>query len=328
MIRAYIYLLFALALLTQSCATQQTILVLLPDTQTYAEKHPEILDAQIDWILKEANKIDMVIQQGDLTQNNNDEEWTRVRNSFKKLDGKVPYVLAVGNHDMGSEPKKFADVRNTTLFNTYFPINHMSSLPTFAGVFEKDKMDNAYYFFRSAGVDWMVLSLEFGPRNEVLDWANELVSRHPKHLVILNTHAYMYADSTRHGPGDHWLPQGYGIGKDTGAKAVNNGEDIWLKFVKKHPNIRFVFSGHVLHSGVGTLVSMNEEGLPVYQFLANYQEGVKNSENGGNGWLRIMTLSPKQQTLDVQTYSPYLQKFRNDEAHSFKFRHVYYKPYD
>src|SRR5690606_17794467 len=157
--------------------------------------HPEILDAQVEWILQVAHKIDMVTQQGDLTHNNNDGECTRVRNGFNKLDGKLTYVLAVGNADMGSAAKIRADVRHPTLFNTYFPINHMSSLPAFAGVFEKDKMDNAYYFFRSAGVDWMVLSLEFGPRNEVLDWANELISRHPKHLVILNTHAYMYADS-------------------------------------------------------------------------------------------------------------------------------------
>src|SRR5690606_28470911 len=114
MIRAYIYLLFALALLTQSCATKQTILVLLPDTQTYAEKHPEIRDPQIDWILKGANKIDMGIQEGDWTQDNNDEGCARVRNSFKRLDGKVPYVLAVGKHDMGSEPKQFADVRDST----------------------------------------------------------------------------------------------------------------------------------------------------------------------------------------------------------------------
>ena len=85
-------------------------MVLVPDTQTYAEKYPEILDAQVDWIEKESSNISLVIQQGDLTQNNSETEWKTVKNAFYRLNGKVPYVLAVGNHDMGSAPGKFADV--------------------------------------------------------------------------------------------------------------------------------------------------------------------------------------------------------------------------
>ena len=41
---------------------------------------------------------------------------------FQKLNKKVPYVLAAGNHDMGSADGKFADVRNSTLFNQVFPL--------------------------------------------------------------------------------------------------------------------------------------------------------------------------------------------------------------
>jgi len=60
------------------------------------------------------------------------------------------------------------------------------------------------------------------------------------------------------GEGDRWLPQKYGLGKDTGENAVNNGEQMWDKLVSKYPNILFVFSGHVLNSGVGTLVSIGD----------------------------------------------------------------------
>ncbi|HVG41627.1 MAG TPA: metallophosphoesterase, partial [Chitinophagaceae bacterium] len=77
-------------------------IVLLPDTQTYAEKFPHILDSQVNWIVKNAKNIDFVLQQGDLTQNNNDKEWLVVQSAFNKLNNKVPYVLALGNHDMGS----------------------------------------------------------------------------------------------------------------------------------------------------------------------------------------------------------------------------------
>src|SRR5215207_1324332 len=87
---------------------QKARLVLLPDTQHYAEKYPEILHAQADYLVREADKIDFVLQQGDLTQNNNDAEWTIVQQAISKLDNKLPYILAAGNHDMGSQPGKFA----------------------------------------------------------------------------------------------------------------------------------------------------------------------------------------------------------------------------
>lgn len=322
---------FVLALFVSSLClsckiqSQKITWVILPDTQTYAEKYPEILHAQIDWIVDKAKDIAFVIQPGDLTQSNNEEEWQIVREAFQKLDGKVPYTLTVGNHDMGSVPGKFADVRNTELFNQFFSFSEMASLPAFAGAFEEDKLDNVYYLTKNGGIDWLILSLEFGPRNSVLEWASKIVSENPKKVVVLNTHAYMYSDSTRQGPGDYWRAQGYGIGQDTGSDAVNDGEDIWEKLVKKHPNIRFVFSGHVLNSGVGTLVSINEAGYPVYQFLANFQEGVHGSVKGGNGWLRILTFDLKKQILRVETYSPYIDEYRQEESHHFQIKHPYLK---
>ncbi|MBP8114064.1 MAG: metallophosphoesterase [Chitinophagaceae bacterium] len=310
-----------------SCSNKmhQARIVLLPDTQTYAEKYPEVLDSQINWILKNAKYINFVLQQGDLTQNNNDKEWKIIKEAFSKLNGKVPYVLAAGNHDMGSADGKFADVRNSTLFNTYFPIEKMAALPGFGNVAEVGKMDNAFYVIKTGKINWLVITLEFGPRNSILDWANSIIKKYPHHSVIINTHSYMYSDSTRQGPGDSWRPQNYGVGKDTGDSTVNDGEQIWNKLVKLHPNTRFVFSGHVLNTGVGTLVSVNDSGYPVYQMLANYQEGVKGSVKGGNGWLRILDMDFKRKVLSVATYSPYINQYMNDPQHQFKIKNIYFQ---
>jgi hypothetical protein len=311
-------------ILLASCSAKmhKARFVLLPDTQTYAEKFPEVLDSQINWIVRNAKDIDVVLQQGDLTQNNNHKEWKIIQMAFNKLNNKVPYVLAAGNHDMGSTDGKFADVRNSTLFNIYFPYTTMSGLPAFKTVAEEQKIDNAAYVFVTGKIKWLVLTLEFGPRNSTLDWANEVIQQHPDHSVIINTHSYMYSDSTRQGPGDSWRPQAYGVGKDQGDSTVNDGEQIWNKLVKLHPNTRFVFSGHVLNTGVGTLVSINDAGYPVYQMLANYQEGVKGSVKGGNGWLRILDFDFKMKTIQVKTYSPFLNEYMNDPQHNFIFRQV------
>lgn len=305
---------------------QQARIVLLPDTQTYAEKYPEVLDSQINWVGRNAKEIAFVMQQGDLTQNNNDKEWKVIRDAFSRLNGKVPYVLAAGNHDMGSADGKFADVRNSTLFNTYFPYSQMSSLPGFGGAAEEGKMDNAYYVFRTGKINWLVITLEFGPRNSIVNWANDIIAKHRGHSVIINTHSYMYSDSTRQGPGDSWRPQAYGVGKDRGDSTVNDGEQLWEKLVKKHPNTRFVFSGHVLNSGVGILVSINDAGYFVYQMLANYQEGVKGSVKGGNGWLRIIDMNFKKKTITVSTYSPYINEYMYNPAHRFVIKNVLFKP--
>ena len=318
---------FVLIILS-SCSTKmhQVRIVLLPDTQTYAEKYPEVLDSQINWVVRNAKQIAFVMQQGDLTQNNNDKEWKVIQNSFSKLNGKVPYVLAAGNHDMGSADGKFADVRNSTLFNNYFPYSQMSSLPGFSGVAEEGKMDNAYYIFKTGKINWLVITLEFGPRNSILNWASSVIEKYPNHSVIINTHSYMYSDSTRQGPGDNWRPQAYGVGKDKGDSSVNDGEQIWDKLVKDHSNVRFVFSGHVLNTGVGTLVSINSKGFPVYQMLANYQEGVTGSVKGGNGWLRIVDMNYKKKTLNVSTYSPYINKYKEEPAQQFIIENIYFKP--
>ena len=67
---------------------------------------------------------------------------------------------------------------------------------------------------------------------------------------------------------------------------------------------------------------MNDSGYPVYQMLANYQEGVKGSVKGGNGWLRILDMDFKKKTLSVATYSPYIGQFINDLQQQFKIRNV------
>lgn len=313
-------------IITCGCNVQKARLILLPDTQTYSEKYPHVLDSQINWIIRNEKDIDFVLQQGDLTQNNSDKEWQVIHAAFTRLNNRVPYALAVGNHDMGSTAGKFADIRNSALYNHYFPYATMSSLPAFAGSFETNKSDNAYYLFESGKMKWLVITLEFGPRNAVLSWAGDIVSRYTDRIVIVNTHSYMYSDSTRQGVGDSWRPQAYGVGKDSGVNAVNDGEQIWDKLIKKHANIRWVFSGHVLNTGVGTLVSINESGLPVYQMLANYQEGVKDSENGGNGYLRIVDMNFRKKEVSITTYSPYLDKTYEKAGHNFIIKHVLFKP--
>jgi mannan endo-1,4-beta-mannosidase len=293
-------------------------LAILPDVQTYTKMYPEIFKVQTQWLAEHNKDFRFVLQQGDITDWNSIEQWEAAREAFFILDDKIPYTFVPGNHDMGND----ADIRNTDNFNRYFPYDKYVHTSHFGGAFQTDKMDNTWHTFTAGGIQWLILSLEFGTRNGVLEWAEKVIKKHPAHKVIINTHDYMYSDNTRMGNGDDWLPQSYGIGKEMGENAVNNGEQIWEKLISRYKNIFMVLSGHVLHSGTGTLVSKGKHGNDVYQMLANYQEGVEGVTKGGNGYMRIITIDIKKKIMDVKTYSPYINYYNTAPNQQFTFENV------
>lgn len=282
----------------------------LPDTQSYANIWPDMLTAQKNWLLDNKADITIAIQHGDLTDNNIDRHWGNVKSAFRALDNQVPYALTTGNHDMSTNGTTVD--RNTTKFNENFPYAEMSKLPYFGGVFNDpngaNKMDNSYYLFETGKYKWVVLNLEFGPRDIVLEWAKTICDQFADRTVIVNTHAYMFNNDKRYQPGYFWNPHKYGIEK-LGPNEVNDGEEMWTKLVSIKPNIRFVVSGHVLGDGCGSLVSYNNAGKRVYQILSNFQGGVSPAiPNGGNAFLRKYKLDFVNKKLVVETYSPYLNE--------------------
>lgn len=312
-----------------SCQTgrQVSTFVVLPDTQTYLEQCPEVFDSQIDWLVANRKKIDAVFQVGDLTQDNAPVEWSYMQKAFNRLDkAGIIYSIALGNHDIGSKPGQFSDVHNTVVANKYFPLSSCRQKKYWGGSADGKTLDNYYITFKSGGADWLVLNLEFGASDEALSWADSIVTLNPTKYVILNTHAYLYSDSTLLDGKDSWRPQQYGIAKEAG-RTVNDGQGIWKKLLSKHRNVIAVFCGHILKSGVGTLVSTSEKGTKVYQMLANFQRGVVNSKLGGEGYLRIVTFNNKTKEIDVKTYSTWNKTPHPSEHHNFTFKSVDYDSY-
>ncbi len=298
-------------------------IAILPDTQGYSQHHPRIFMSQTNWIAGNKDSIAFVLHLGDITNNNVDSQWTVAAKAMQVMDGKVPYAFVPGNHDVGNNGK--SDIRNTELFNKYFPYDKYSRNSYFGGVFENGKMENAYHLLNAGGYNWLVLTLEFGPRDKVLNWAAKVVEKYPRHKVIIVTHAYMYSDDTRMSPQrkHKWLPQDYGLGKNTTAdEMVNDGEQIWDKLVSRYKNIMLVFSGHVLNDGTGKLVSEGMHGNKVYQMLSNYQYGVDSAVKGGNGYLRLVTLDPLKEKINVKTYSPFINAYKTEPDQQFEFEKV------
>ncbi|GAB1416692.1 hypothetical protein MASR2M117_20980 [Paludibacter sp.] len=303
--------------------------VVLPDTQTYTQEYPYIFNHQTAWAVNNADNISFLIQVGDITNANNAKQWPVVANAMSVLDNVVPHTFSPGNHDIGNHGS--SNTRDTKLLNQYMPLSTYSKLVGFGGAFETDRMDNNWFTFTAEGYQFLVLALEFAPRDAVLEWAGQVVKSHPNHNVIIGTHAYMYSDDQRISDKyDHkWTPTKYDLSKDSivvdGKKVpagANDGEQIWDKLVKLYPNILMVVSGHVLNDGTGLLVSEGVNGNKVYQMMANYQKGVVNTESGGNGFLRMIDIYPTKKIMSVRTYSPFINKYKTAKDQQFTFENV------
>lgn len=294
--------------------------IVLPDTQNYSDEFPHIFHAQTGWIANHADSISLVMHVGDITNHNLPGEWMVAQDAMAVMDGKVPYTLCVGNRDMGTGG--LAADRNTALFNQYFPYSKYSKVAGFGGVFEANKMDNSWFTLEHpSGYKFLVLSLEFAPRNEVIAWAKTIVEAHSLYNVIIVTHAYLYSDNQRWSAshGHDAVPDDYGFAANS---SVNDGEALWTKLISLYANIKLVVSGHVLHSGTGTLVSEGADGNKVVQLLSNYQNGVDDAELGGSGYLRILDIDPEANLLQVRTYSPYLNEYKTEPTQQFSLNEV------
>jgi len=303
---------------------EQFTLVVLPDSQCYADtrigfsaRHwgngdlRKYLHGQMQWIKENKNKLNivMVAHVGDIVQADDEEEWKIADKAFNTIDGAVPYILCLGNHDFGYEedPEKsprfrFAAHRGAATYNKYFGSSRFEGKSWYGGHFGEGN-ESYYCLFEAGGAKFLIISLEFNPRDEVLTWANEVVGQHPDHHCIVLTHSYLNSKNER-------------LIKDPYCRIEGNaGEAVWEKFVSRHENIFLVLCGHM--GGEGQLTSIGRKGNKVHQILANYQY----TNDGGEGYLRVITFTPEEDTIKIQTYSPVLKKYNTTVKSQFSLEH-------
>lgn len=202
------------------------------------------------------------------------------------LQAAMPWVSAIGNHDTaavcpggGACPGQNTrvTVRNTDTFNTYFPESKFTGL---AGQFEAGKVDNAFSIFRAGGVSWLVLNLELWPRKAAVSWAAKVVADHPRHNVIIVTHAYL---SSKGG-----LSSSSGYGETSPRYLFDN-------LVKRYENIKLVVSGHT-----GTAATRIDKGKAGNRIVSLLQAFHSNTTNP----LRLVEFDIKKSTLRTFIYAP------------------------
>ena len=263
--------------------------------------------------------------------------WEWSSHCLKRLDGKVPYIIAAGNHEYGyvrgDEPFTHYAEYYTAERNTETAKHLVAAYPNRQG---QASLENAAWEFKTD--TWgriLVIGSEWAPRDEVLEWAKGLCNskKYKDHTVVFLTHSLL------HGKTAHYTDnEGYKI------EPRNYGREIWEKLLYPCKNIRLAVCGHTGHPASSDgkepgssydhevnnayRCDKNSAGRDVHQMMFNIQcLGGGWEGNGGDGWLRLLEFMPDGKTIKARTFSPYFYRspstrhlsWKTDAANCFSF---------
>jgi hypothetical protein len=264
----------------------------LPDTQFYSAKYPDIFCQQTNWLVANQERLNIVFvsQLGDLVNDGGRlaGEWQVASSCLGKLDGKIPYNVVPGNHDAEMAD---APVWSYQTYNATFPPERFKKYSWYQGNYRGNQ--NNYEVITENNQPFLFLNLEFDPAKEVIAWAQSVLSKYSQAHTILITHRYLL---------------------DNGQGRDSTGQRLWQQLVYKNCSIKMVWSGHYHEAGgENRLASLNSCHESVEQIVQDYQA----REKGGAGFLRIYVFTPSQGKINVYTYSPMVGALEVDEDSRF-----------
>lgn len=225
--------------------TYDYTIAVVGDTQRLNCDNPDNYNALYDWLIAYRDKNDKplgaVLGLGDITEHGEkwNDEWTRAVSAATKLKAaKIPFTMIPGNHDLYSGSADY--------FNQAFPVTLFQDNEAWGekyywgGSFEEGKTNNSYYDIKLGTTEYLIFALEYGPRDEVMEWAGKIIAANPTKQVIITTHAYIWPEDGRYVmPGD-----GGEMPAPSKKLGYNDGDDVWEQLASKYANIRMVICGH------------------------------------------------------------------------------------
>ena len=278
--------------------------IALPDTQFYAcgcrgGAH-ETFYAQTAWAAEVADErnVAFVTQLGDCVENGDQDmsEWEVADAAFTTVEeAGLPFGIAVGNHDQ----TPFGDPDGDTVgYNATFGVERFEHQEWYGGHRGEDN-DNHYELFSAGGLDWIIVHVEYDQAADspLAAWAAEVLDDHADRKAIVVSHYLL-------NPGGDFSTQGALL------------DDALSPY-----DVVVMLAGHLTDEELRT----DDHGDHVtYTMLSDYQS----LANGGDGWMRILTFSPANDTIAVETWSPTRGEFEEDANSAFTVDRVLDAPWE
>ena len=307
-------------------------MILVPDPQSYTKfaANQPLFELQTAWIAQNINRLNIkaALFTGDMVEQNGKQislplpnpyngdqtgrqQWEAVSRGLSRLDNRLPYVVAQGNHDIGhitaTDRHSLAPEFIRPERNIKFEKCLVSTCPNWEGVHTME--NSAYEFIDKAWGKILVITFEFAPRDEAIEWAKQLTESeaYKEHKVIILTHSWL--DTA----GNRIKEEGYTL------RPCNWAEAVWQKLVYPSKNICLVLCGHTgaapkIEGDVAKTnfkptssyrVDKAADGRNIPQMMFTSQQGDGDWNGyGGDCWLRILEFKPDGKTIGVRTFSP------------------------
>jgi hypothetical protein len=329
----------------------------MPDTQWYTNAlyqpqggdHLDLITRYVcanrtAWVEPSTGKampILMVLHLGDLVQHNQPAEWQIADAAFANLDlcvPEVPYVVALGNHDM-SPP---AYHRRADRFNEVFGVDrwaaHQCSDPAdcdwdagewFIGggdtIFANSRNNadaapgpdldqpgrhRAAAIRAPSGQRWLFIALDlafdFPPASHPAElddaaWPIEVMNDYAGVHTVLVHHTLFRHDGI-------WSGVTFDPYDSDTLEAVGSNQAIWDELVDPLPQVWGTFNGHHTAPQEADFTTSTGSGVDVYSFFRNYQGSPTTSYgNGGlatqqDGWNAIAVFDPEAGQVRIRSY--------------------------
>ncbi|GAA2864331.1 hypothetical protein Acy02nite_71710 [Actinoplanes cyaneus] len=262
-------------------------LAVLPDTQYLFDADsadPAPLRATFKYLLEQRaeDNVAFLTHLGDVTEHGTEQEISLAGTTFKAIDGRLPYSVLAGNHDVSSGTD---DQRGDTPYRKVFGPDRFRRSATFLGS-SADGYNSAHRI-AAAGREWLILALDWRISDAGIAWARTVLKQNPTLPAIVTTHDLAYADDA----GQAYLS--------------GNGQRMWDKLIKDNDQIFLTLNGH--YWPPGRTVLKNAAGHDVHVHITNYQDRYY----GGAGMIRLYHFDLVRGRIDVETFAPW---FLNRDA--------------
>lgn len=288
-------------------------IIVLGDIQEYTneEAYYPYFQATMEWIwnkIKEGKNIKCVLQTGDITWTNQHYQYNIFYKYTYPVALEIPYISCPGNHDY-SYSNGYIKNRYSTLFSQYTSFEKVNQL--IVDRFEEGRMENIIVKNEINGERIDIVSLEYGARTEVIEWAKQHIRNNPGIRYIILTHEFLTSKGKIIQDQDSYAYIDLARGESTYSGPVY----IWNNLIKDNNNIVCVLCGH--HGFSAHLFTKNSFGREVPQILFNLQY----QDYGGDGWVQLWEFPKDSDFANVNTYNTITREYHPDSNHSFKFKY-------